>query len=169
MTARVEVDQGDLTRLVTALNAEADGKGLRRDLVAGLKAAVEPAARQAQASILSMPTGGAAQPGGLVRETGSLRTAVAAAVTTQVRTSGSRAGVFGIAGKTGMPRGFVNAPKRLNSARWRHPVLGTGQWVWQVGKPRWFDDPMDAARPAAQAAAQQALDAVADRIQQRTR
>ena len=164
MIAEVEVDQRDLRKLVTTLNREADGKELRRDLVDNLKAAVEPAAQAARASILSMSVSG------LVRAVPPLRAAVAAAVKVAVRTSGQRAGVFVIAGKTSMPRGFADAPRRLNARRgWRHPVFGSDVWERQLGKPGWFDDTLDRARPAALRAAQDAMDAMADRIEQRTK
>jgi hypothetical protein len=160
MLWRVEVDQQDLRRQVRALSREADGKELRRDLVSALKTAVEPFAQQARGSILSMSSQGFSSP--------SLRTAVASAVKVEVRLGGSRAGVFVVAGKAGMPRGFRNAPKRLNSRGWRRQVFGSGEWVNQVGKPGWFDDTMKRADKAAERAAKNAMDNVADRIQQRT-
>ncbi len=167
MSARVEVDQRDLTRLGIALRAESDGVGLRRDLVAGLKTAAEPAAAAARTAILSMRAKGDGQR--LVRSGPSLRQSVAAGVKTAVRTGGRSAGVFVTAGKTGMPRGFAEAPKRLNARRWRHPVFATTEWVYQSGKPGWFDDTLSQARPAALAAAQQAMDNVATRIDLKTK
>jgi hypothetical protein len=162
MESRVEVDQRDLARLVSALSKEADGVELRRDLVSGLKAAVEPFAQLARGSILSMASQGLSTP--------SLRSAVAAAVKVQVRTSGRGAGVFVKVGKSGMPRGFRNAPKRLNSRGWKHPVRGNRDvWVSQVGKPGWFDDTMRRADPAAERAAKNAMDNMAERIDQRTK
>ncbi|HCT81749.1 MAG TPA: hypothetical protein DGT23_35250 [Micromonosporaceae bacterium] len=163
MIGRVEVDQGDLTRLVRALNKEADGRELRRDLVEGLKAAVEPAAQQARASILSMGTHG------LVQAVPPLRAAVAAGVKVRVRLGGKSAGVSVVAGKGGMPRGFAQAPKRLNARGWRHPVFSPDVWETQVGKPGWFDDTLDRARPAALRAAQDAMDGMAKRIEQHTK
>lgn len=157
---RVEVDQRDLRRLVTALNREADGKELRRDLVTELKTVVEPYAQLARGSILSMSSQGLASP--------PLRSAVAAAVKTEAKLSGRRAGVSVVARKTGMPRGFKNAPKLTNRKRWRHRVFGTDRWVDQTGKPGWFDDTMRRADAAAEQAAKRAMDNVADRIQQRT-
>lgn len=158
-----EVDQGDLRRLVRALNKESDGAELRRDLVSGLKAAAEPAAQAARGSILSMTANG------LVQKEPGLRASVAAAVKVQVRTGGKQAGVFVVATKTRMPRGFRNAPKRLNARNWRHPVFTPERWVTQTGKPGWFDNAMDSAVPAAQRAASDALDNVAERIDKSTK
>lgn len=161
----IEVDARDLRRLVISLKKASDGKELRKDLVRGLKAAVEPAAKAAKASILSMSSSGSRDEEGT-----SLRAAVAAAVKTQVRTVGSRAGVYVVAGRSGMPRGFLDAPKRLNAKRWRHPVFGNRKkWVTQVGKPGWFDKAMDSAKPATVRAAKEAMDNVAQRIDHQTR
>jgi hypothetical protein len=160
----VEVNERDLTRLVSALNQEADGKALRRDLATGLRAAVEPAAALARGAILSMGSRG------LSRATPPLRTAVAAAVKVEVRLSAKRASVAVVVRKHTMPRGFRNAPKRLNAAKgWRHPVFGSDQWVHQLGAPGWFDESMRAAEPAAKEAAKEALDEVARRIDMKTR
>src|ERR1044072_1036312 len=147
-----EGEQGDLRQLTRALNKEADGKELRRDLVRELKIAVEPVTALAPGSILSMASQGLSAP--------PLRSAVAAAVRTEARLSGRQAGVSAIAKKTGMPRGFRNAPKRLNArGGWRHPVRGNPNvWVSQKGKPGWFDDTMRRADPAAERAAKKAMD-----------
>lgn len=163
MTA-VTVDERDLTRLVAALNAESDGRELRRELRAGLRAAVEPAIQLARTEILSMGVHGAK------RAEPSLRATVAAAVRAEIRLGARAAGVAVVVTKHSMPRGFRNAPKRLNARKgWRHPVYGSANWVWQQGKPGWFDDAMRAAEPAASKAAKQALDNVARRIDMKTR
>lgn len=163
--ARVEVDKTDLHMLLVALKAEATGTEFRRDLRAGLKVAVEPAVQAARASILSMGVAG------LTRAQPSLRTVVAAATKAQVRLGARKAGVSVAVKKTTMPRGFRNAPKRLNARKgWRHPVFGDRDvWVSQRGKPDWFDGPMRAAKPAAVVAAQHAIDNIAERISARTR
>lgn len=162
MSELVEVDQRDLKRLVVALRKEGDGKELRKDLVKGLRTAVAPAAQAAKAAILSMPSSGGERSGR------GLRAAVAAGVRVEVRTAG-KVGVFVVAKSTGMPRGFLNAPKRLNAKKWRHPVHGTKKWVTQVGKPGWFDNTVTDAKPAANRAAADAMDSMAKRIDQSTR
>lgn len=161
---RVEVDRTDLRRLLRALRDEADGKEMRRDLVRGLRTAVTPAVQLARGSILSMGTKGVdtASPG--------LRSSIAAATKISVRTGKNRPGVRVVVKKTTMPRGFRNAPKRLQSKKgWRHPVHGSDRWVTQRGKPGWFDDNMAKAEPAAVAAAEIVLDNVARRISAKTR
>lgn len=160
--ASVHVDERDLTRLVAALNKEADGQELRRDLIAGLRAAVTPAVKVAQQAILSMHSRGWAH--------APLRSAVAVSTKVEIHAGARRAGVAAVAHKSGMPRGFHNAPKRLNShGGWRHPVFGTNRWVSQKGQPGWFDDTMLAATPAVVKAADQALDNVANRIELNTK
>ena len=144
------------------MRAEDDGKALSRDLVRELRAVAEPAMRAAQAAILSMGSKGKTVP--------SLRTTVAQHTKVRVRTSGKHPGVAIRADKNGMPRGFKNAPKRLNSAKgWRHQVFGTDTWVTQRGKPGWFDDTISAFKPAARKAAQEAMDNMARRIDYKTK
>lgn len=163
MIERIEVDEKSLTRLVTALDAESDGKALTRDLVRELESVAEPALRAAKASLLGMASHSEQSPG--------LRNTVAEHTRTRVRLTGKHPGVSIRSDKVGMPRGFNNAPKRLNSAKgWRHMVFGDANtWVTQRGKPGWFDDTISKFKPAARRAAQKALDDVAKRIDQRTK
>lgn len=163
MIDRVEVDEKSLARLVATLRAESDGKALTRDLVSELRKVAEPALLAARASLMSMASGSSVEPG--------LRSTVAAHTRIRVRLVGKRPGVSIRADKTGMPRGFDNAPKRLNSPKgWRHMVFGDPDvWVTQRGKPGWFDDTISRHRPAAVRAAQKALDDMARRIDAKTR
>jgi hypothetical protein len=160
---RVEVDSASLRLLVVALGKEADGKALVRDLVKELRAVAEPARDAARASVLGMESTSAVLPG--------LRAAVARNTRVTVRTTGSRAGVGVRASKSGMPRGFRNAPRRLNAYKgWRHPVFGDRSvWVVQRGRPGWFDDSIEPFKPAAAKGAAAALDSSARRISRRTR
>lgn len=162
-TEHVEVDRRSLVLLVAALRKEADGKELRRDLVRNLRAVATPALQAARAAILAMPSMSTREPG--------LRASVAKQTKISVTTTGRRAGIRIRALKTGMPRGFRNAPKRLNSRKgWRHPVFGNREvWRSQMGQPGWFDDTIPPFKPAAVAAAAAAMDAVARRVSQRTR
>lgn len=162
MDSCVEVDQQSLRRLTRALRAESDGKALVKDLVTELRRVAEPALEAVRASILSMGSHSEALPG--------LRTTVAQHTKIIVRTGGRRPGVMIRSDKLGMPRGFNNAPKRLNSRKgWRHPVYGTGRWVTQLGKPGWFDDTLQAFKPAAERAAAEAMDRMARRIDLKTK
>lgn len=162
MGEHVEVDERNLRRLLAALRAEEDGKTLKREMVTELRAVAGPALEAARGAILSMGSKGESVP--------SLRTVVARQTKIAVRASGKHPGVMVRAVKTGMPRGFRNAPKRLNSKKgWRHPVPGGGTWVVQRGKPGWFDDTLNAAAPEARAAVSQVLDNVARRIDAKTK
>lgn len=161
MIERVEVDERSLVRLVAALEAEADGELLRRDLVTRLEAAARPALLAAQGSILSMRSKG--HPGPVLRQK------VADQTRLHVRLGGRHPGVEIRAHKSGMPRGFHNAPKRLNSRGWRHQVFGTDTWVTQVGKPGWFDRSVRRHRARAVRAAKQAMDGIAERISTKAR
>lgn len=165
MIERIEVDQKSFDALTRALHREADGKELERDFVERLEAAVTPAAEAAKSSILSMSSSGSTTDGI------SIRAAVASQVAVQVRLGGRSPGVSIKAGKTGMPRGFANAPKRLNSRKgWRHQVYGNPDvWVTQLGKPGWFDDTIQRRRAAATKAAKKAMDNMAQRISDRTK
>jgi hypothetical protein len=96
----------------------------------------------------------------------SLRAAVAKQTKLSVRTAGKHPGISIYVLKSGMPRGFKNAPKYLQVAKgWRHPVFGDKtRWVRQIGKPGWFDETLRPFREPAKKAAGDALDAVARRI-----
>lgn len=160
----VEVDEKSLRRLVAALRTEATGQALRRDLTRDFAIAAEPAREAVRAAILSMPS-----PAEITRGPG-LRSAVASKVVIKVKLGGRSPGAAIIAKKSGMPRGFAMAPKRLNSRRgWRHQVFGTNEIVHQEGLPGWFDDTLPRFRANFHRAAKKAMDAMADRVADRTR
>lgn len=163
MIERIEVEEKSYLALLSALRKEEDGKELTRDLVEKLTEAVSPAAEAAKAEIVSMTSAsGTHSP--------KLSPAIASRVAIRIRTGGSRPGVAIIAGKSGMPRGFRNAPKRTNAAKWRHQVFGNPDvWRDQVGKPGWFDSTIGRHRAAAIKAAEEAMDNMAQRISDRTR
>ena len=159
----MEVDEKSLRLLVAALRAESDGKELGRSLARELKAVAEPALQAARGALMSMPSGSHEAPG--------LRSTVAARTTIRVRLSGKHPGVSIRSSKSGMPRQFNNAPKRLNAAKgWRHTVFGDdSKWVTQLGMPGWFDDTIPRFKPAAQRAAKKVMDDMARRIDLKTR
>jgi hypothetical protein len=127
---QIEPDERSWHRAQRALDGEADGQEFRRDLAEGLTEALRPAVAELRGAILGMASAGLPHAGE------SLRGAVAAHIEVEVRASGAVIR----ATKRGMPRGFSNAPKRLNARRgWRRQVYG-GAWVRQIGKPGWFDD-----------------------------
>ncbi len=139
--------------------AEADGKKLRRDLGKELRKAAQPIVLDARSNILALPssTRGQRVP---------LRATIAREVKVQTRWSGNSTGVRIRVGKRKMPRGFKNAPKRLNSGRgWRHPVFGDYEtWVQQVGRPSWFHDATRGHRPEVRKAVLRAMNAALVRI-----
>jgi len=154
----VQPDADSFRRVARALADEGDGKELRSQLVRDLRAIMEPAAEEARANVMGLHSGGLPHAGE------SLRTAVAAGVKVVVRLGNNP--VVGIkASKRGMPRGFVNAPKRLNARKgWRHRVFGRDVWVTQVGVPEWFDRPIQRRYKQFQEAVEKALEDVARRI-----
>lgn len=133
---RVEPDQASFNRVSRALDAEADGVQLRRDLVTELRQAVEPAIGEVRGRLMASGSGG------LPHDGEPLRSTIAAGVKPKIRTKGRSAGVSIVAHKRGMPRGFVNAPKRFNQRHFRHRIFGKNVWVLQVGAPEWFDGPL---------------------------
>lgn len=160
MEVTVEPDRESFQRVIAAIKEDQDGKELVRDLRKGFKAALEPAAAEARNNILTMRSAG------LPEFETSLRTAIASKVTVDVSLSAKSPRVGIKARRKDMPRGFTNAPKRLNSAKgWRHPLFGDRtKWVQQIGAPGWFDRPMAGRRDQYLEAATKALQAVADRI-----
>lgn len=161
MVVRAEVSSANLVDLAVAIKYENDGQVMRKDLVRNLRAAVRPAAAEAKASILSAPSGGLKQPGG------SMRSAIARQIKTQVSLTEKRAKVTVRVRNRNMPRGFKNPPKAWSlPGGWRHPVIGWDheRWVTQIGKPGWFDVPLRSHRVAYKAAIQEAMNDAADRI-----
>ncbi len=158
----LEIRADDFRDLARALRREADGKALRRDMIRNLRAAVNPAVAEVRAAVRALPSQGSPRDGA------QLRSAIAQQTRPYVRMSGRSPGVSIKAKKSGMPRGFRNAPKRLNSKTgWRHPVWGKG-WVHQtVSRPGWFDDTLRGRRPKYKDAVSTAVEAMAQRLARR--
>jgi len=160
------IEQERLKMVAKALRHEADGKQLRKELLASIKAALEPLRDEVRNSILSMESAG------LPHEGEPLRQAIANKVIVQVRTGGRATGAGLKAGRKGMPRGFEHAPRRLNAKKFRHPVFQRTTkkgvfidvWVNQIGKPRWFDDPIRDRRKEFVGKVEDVVKAMAQRI-----
>lgn len=154
-------DAQRLEQVATAIRFEEDGKQLRKDMLTNLRAAVEPAIPVIKAGVMSMSGHGRVSP--------SLSTTVANKVRVATRLTGDRAGVRVSIGKAGMPRGFRNAPKRLNRAEgWRHPVFGNRDvWVSQRGVPGYFDLPLQDRRDELRAAVVRAVEDMSERLARR--
>ena len=161
MTAiHVEWDERSLHALHAALIAEMGGKRFRTDCADEIQHALAPAVPMLKASLAGMPASGQAHEGE------PLRQAVARRIEVRVRLYGKASGAYVIVRKLGMPRGFANAPKRLNQSGWYHPNFGRGR-VRQVGRPDWFGRPLEARQPAYRAAVVNAMQAMKRRIERR--
>lgn len=160
----IRPDEASFRRVVRALDDEADGREWRRELAEELHEALQPGVIAVRSSIMSMASAGLEHAGE------PLRSAVAGNVVTDIRLGASGGGARIRVRRTGLPRGFANAPKRLNGrSGWRHPVFGPDVWVRQIGKPGWFDDTLRALRPKLRQSAQKALQSRADRIARRSK
>lgn len=132
----LSTDQQALQALAKRLGEAADGKRFRRELAKDLRQALEPAKQEIRAGLMGMSTAG------LPVDGAPLRTTVLSKLKAEARLTGGSTGARLRIRKKGMPRGFENAPKRLNRKRgWRHKVFGRDVWVQQVGAPEYFDRP----------------------------
>lgn len=160
----LHVDQQAMQALGRALKAEADGNKLRRDLAKRLRAVMEPVTGEIRSGLMAMPTSGALQAGG-----GPLRAEVLKHLKVETRFSGRATGVRVRIKKRG-PRGFALAARRLNRKNgWRHQLWGRDVWVRQVGKPDYFDDPIQERAPESRRAVLEAMNETAKRIADRAR
>lgn len=169
MPVEITVEQNRLVEIAARLAKEADGARLRLELARNLRIAVAPAVEEVKAGAQrikrSSSDGSRPSKKNVVADSAvSLGAAIARGITTQVRMKGRAAGVSVKAKKTGMPRGFVNAPKRINAQKFRHPVFGRGTWVEQVGNPGFFDTPLHRDQVAYRAACVKAMEDMAARI-----
>lgn len=160
----LNVDQSALAEAAAALKSEADGKGLRRDLLRELKATTTPLVSDLKSAAQSIPSSGLAQNQGQ-----PLRQAIAASIVPQVRLSGKNTGVAVRAKSTPHVRGFRWAARRMNRDSFRHRVYGRDVWVEQRGKPGWFDDTTKARRDDLKRAVLDAVEDMAKRIANRAK
>lgn len=163
------VEQGKLAELAKRLASEADGKRLRLELSAGLRVAVAPAVSEIRAGALAIKRGDSiskrsTKKNPVAESAVSLGAAIARGVGVQTRLAGRYAGVTVRARKSGMPRGFANAPKRINAKHFRHKVFGREVWVTQIGAPGFFDNPLKRDQAKYRAACVRVMDAMAARI-----
>jgi hypothetical protein len=157
----LKVDDKQLAQLIAALRAEGTGEELTRQLIRDLKEVAAPARDAARAAIESYPSHSVREP--------HITAAISRATQVTVHTGGAHPGVGVRVSKSGMPRGFSNAPAAFNATKWRHPVFGRNVWRDQVGLPGWFDKTMERFKAAANEAAGRAMDAMAKRIDEKTR
>lgn len=155
----VSVDDQAIKDLMRVVRREADGKQLRKDLIAELKTAVEPGVTAVQGKLRSIPhrSATASKP--------ALGTYLASRVKPQVRLSGRSPGVSVRIGQTPNIRGFKLAAKRLNRKHWRHRVYGGDVWVDQKSPiPGYFDDTLAEGRSRYRVGVVAALKSLADRL-----
>jgi hypothetical protein len=164
MPVRLSVDQQAIQAVARAMGREADGKKIRRDLTRRMRKALDPAVADARASLMSMGSSG------LPTQGEPLRASVARQVKAEARLSGKHTGVRVKAKKRRMPRGFDNAPKRLNSKKgWRRRFFGGDTWVNQMGKPGWFDDTLSSRQRDYRQAVRAAMAETVRRVKQGAR
>jgi len=174
MAAGVEltVEQASLKALGIRLAAEDGGKLLRLELTRNLRTAVGPAVEEIKGSALQIKRESSVAVKSLSKYKGpesdvSIGAAIARGIGTQVRMTGRAVGVSVRARKAGMPRQFVNAPKRFNATKFRHKVYGRDRWVDQIGMPGYFDRPLRAGRTAYRVACVAAMEEMANRLARR--
>lgn len=151
----VEPDSASFTRVASALSAESDGREWRRDMSAGMQAALAPGVAATRSALAG--AGGGSHEG----------TPLTPAIGAQVQVAALSSGAVIFAGKQGMPRGFANAAKRFNQRQFRRRVYGSNTWTTQVGAPGWFDNTLAHMHPRLRLAAIAALEGRARRISRR--
>lgn len=147
------IDRGDLKAVNKAFRQVEDGKQLRKDLIAELKAVARPLVPKVQAAWLSAPSQGRGH-----RGRADLRKLLADSTWVQARLTGKEAGVCVRSDGRRMPNRMKSLPGYAEGIRrrgWRHPVGGDrDRWVDQRPFPRFYA----AARPD-EARARQACNA----------
>ncbi len=159
----MQVSAEGIQRLGRALAAEEDGKALRKELAANMRAALQPAADMAKSNVMSMRSehGAGGGPG--------LRQAIAKKVKPEVKLGGRWSGARVKAKKTPNVRNFRNAAKRTQKpGGWRTQSWG-GTWRLQIGRFEWFDRAMAGRQHYYQQAVLAAMEAMARRVAERNR
>lgn len=158
----IAVTQEGFDALANALKAEADGKELRKELAKNLREELKPAAALAKSGIMSMGSSGLPTSPGL-------RSSIAKKIRPEVKLGGRWSGARVKAKKTPNVRNFAQAPRRTQRpAGWRTQSYGNGEWRTQHGKVKWFDRAMDGHLTEYRAAIARAMDAMAERIANRS-
>ena len=157
-------DREALQALGRALKDEEDGKKLRRELAANMRAALAPAMGDVRTSLMGMSTGGLPTAGP------PLRTTVLRGMRAEARLSGRSTGARLKIKKTPGVRGFANAAKRLGRAKgWRVRLFGREEWRHQVGEVGYFDRNTVERVAEYRAAVMAAAESMARRIAARAR
>lgn len=150
-----------LAALIRALNAEADGKELKKDLRRDIRQSLVPVRDAVKSNIRGMNSIGA-------HEGRPLRAGIAKKVSIQVQMTKKTSGASIRVRKTRDIREFPGAPLLTNRPSWRRRVYGMpGHWIDQIGKPGWFDDEMKTRHQEYRVAVQEAMQRMIDRITSR--
>lgn len=169
MALTLTVEQKELAALTARLAAAVDGKVLRLELAAKLRAAVAPAVAEVKGGAMAIHKSSANPKLREISSSGrevfsSLGAAIAQGIGVQTRLTGRVAGVRVRATKKGMPRDFPNAPKRINAKQFRHRVFGRDVWVTQIGNPGFFDGPLHRDHVKYRLACRTAMDEMAAKL-----
>lgn len=147
LTIELRGGPDQLARISRQLKEEAN-RGLRLELDRALREAVAPL-RQAlpESARQTLP-----RRGGLADQVAASRVGVR-------RIPVSRGGGLRLVATNN------RALRNLDRGRLRHPVFGRDDWVTQPVTPGWWSKPIEDAGPQVQAAVQEAVGRVADRIE----
>lgn len=129
----------DLRELSRTLRQQVDGKERLKAMRAELKTAAAPMVPAVRSAIRAIPNTSNAQRSRAGRRRPGMRTALARAVTLQIRMSGRRAGVSIYMNPRRMADGTKSLPGYFEATpkytRFRHPVFGNDAWVAQRPQP----------------------------------
>lgn len=135
-----------LRRMADALR-KADREDLRRGLDRAIRRAAQPTLRDIQESAKSIKTRGQRKPGAKRPFRGSVRphntrAQIADAVAATVSTAGEDPRVRFQVRESQLPEVLRGMPRKFDSGKWRHPVMGNRDvWVGQTADP-WFFPPI---------------------------
>jgi hypothetical protein len=156
-------DSDDLRRLNKQLHQQADGKELRKELNAAFRAVMNPIRDQVKAAYLAAP----AYRGRRFRQGPPLRTLLAKATRTEIRTAGKMAGIRVRVDGRKMPSGMKSLPAYYEGYKrpWRHPVHGDREtWRAQPARPT-FDRTVEPHEDEAGRAIEQAIEQVRRKLE----
>lgn len=157
MSVTININPSEAITRVAAALKEVDAK-MVSEFRQAMRKVIEPYVVEAQTKIVNMPVKRMQRAG-----YGTLRRAIAAGVTTQIRMSTNA----GMRIQTHEPKpGAAIIPRGFDRPEgWRHPVFGHPQWVRQVPlKPGWFVDTFSSAQEPMQQALGHVLNNAAEQV-----